>query len=191
FSWRYEPQYDPDPKPLNAIPEEVKPWIRGESFVWEETSDLPGFKEDTLAYWKACLILARKLIKGFALSLDLPEDYFDSRTTYPGADGVYNYYPLTTEEEKANDSVGLGSHTDLQLFTLLWQDSIGGLQVLNSEGQWIKGVVPSCTSEANPAKYEPISCGDCKLKCPSPSQLGSCMINTFGRVSVEIPARTI
>jgi isopenicillin N synthase-like dioxygenase len=32
----------------------------------------------------------------------------------------------------------LGSHTDLQLFTLLWQDHVGGLQVLNKEGQWIK-----------------------------------------------------
>ncbi|RFU32227.1 hypothetical protein B7463_g4133, partial [Scytalidium lignicola] len=217
FSWRYEPQYDPDPKPLDAIPEEVKPWIRGEGFVWEGTSDIPRFKEDTLAYWQACLTLARKLVKIFALSLDLSEDYFDSRTTYPGADGVFNYYPLTTEEEKTNNSVGLGSHTDLQLFTLLWQDSVGGLQVLNKEGQWIKvlegtfvvnigdfmmrlcndiykstvhrvynhaqverismpfffglnfncveGVVPSCTSETNPAKYEPISCGDwCHLR---------------------------
>ena len=26
----------------------------------------------------------------------------------------------------------------------------------------VEGVVPSCTSESNPAKYEPISCGDCK-----------------------------
>ncbi|KAH8821464.1 putative iron/ascorbate oxidoreductase [Xylogone sp. PMI_703] len=219
FSWRYEPQYDPDPKPLDAIPEEVKPWIRGESFVWEGTSDIPNFKQDVLAYWQACLTLARRLVRIFALSLDLPEDYFDSRTTYPGADGVFNYYPLTTAEERTNNSVGLGSHTDLQLFTLLWQDSVGGLQVLNKNGQWIKalpvegtfvvnigdfmmrlcndiykstvhrvynhsnlerismpfffglnfncveGVVPSCTSETNPAKYEPISCGDwCQLR---------------------------
>ncbi|KAM3073477.1 hypothetical protein ACMFMG_004625 [Clarireedia jacksonii] len=219
LAWRYEPQYDPDPKPLDAIPEEVKPWIRGESFVWEGTSHLPNFKKDSLAYWASCLTLARKLIRIFALSLDLPEDYFDSRVTYPGADGLYNYYPPTSEEEKANNSVGLGSHTDLQLFTLLWQDMIGGLQVLNKDGQWIKavpvegtivvnigdfmmrlcndiykstvhrvynrateerismpfffglnfncveGVIPTCTDENNPPKYEPISCGDwCQLR---------------------------
>lgn len=52
--------------------------------------------------------------------------------------GVFNYYPLTTEKEKSDNAVGLGSHTDLQLFTLLWQDHVGGLQVLNKEGQWIK-----------------------------------------------------
>ncbi|TVY85758.1 putative iron/ascorbate oxidoreductase, partial [Lachnellula willkommii] len=219
LGWRYAPQYDPDTKDLNAIPEEVKPWIRGEEFVWEGTAHLPGFKEEVLAYWAACLTLSRKLVRAFALSLDLAEDYFDSRTTYPGADGTFNYYPTTTAEEKANNSVGLGSHTDLQLFTLLWQDMVGGLQVLNREGQWIKavpvegtivvnigdfmmrlcndiyistvhrvynratvervsmpfffglnfncveGVVPSCTSAENPAKYEPISCGDwCQLR---------------------------
>jgi isopenicillin N synthase-like dioxygenase len=138
MAWRYEPQYDPDPKDPAAVPKDVKPWIRGESFVWEGTSHLPNFKSDVLAYWSACLTLARKLVRIFALSLDLPEDYFDSRVTYPGADGVFNYYPVTTREEKEGDAVGLGSHTDLQLFTLLWQDHVGGLQVLNKEGQWIK-----------------------------------------------------
>lgn len=66
-------------------------------------------------------------MKIFALSLDLEEDYFDSRVTYPGADGVFNFYPQNTEEEIANNAVGIGSHTDLQLFTLLWQDMTGGL----------------------------------------------------------------
>lgn len=28
----------------------------------------------------------------------------------------------------------------------------------------VEGVVPSCTSETNPPKYEPISCGDCKWR---------------------------
>lgn len=27
----------------------------------------------------------------------------------------------------------------------------------------VEGVIPTCCSEENPAKYEPISCGDCKL----------------------------
>lgn len=129
MGWRYDPQYDPSPRDLNAIPEEVKKWIRGEEFVWEGTSHLPGFKEEVLGYWTACLTLARRLVKAFALSLNLEEDYFDSRTTYPGADGVFNYYPTTTAEETAKNAVGLGSHTDLQLFTLLWQDMTGGLQV--------------------------------------------------------------
>jgi isopenicillin N synthase-like dioxygenase len=160
MGWRYDPRYDPDTKDLDAIPEEVKPWIRGEEFVWEGTSHLPGFKEDVLRYWASCLTLARKLVRIFALSLDIPEDYFDSRTTYPGADGVFNYYPVTTEEETAKNSVGLGSHTDLQLFTLLWQDMIGGLQVLNKDGQWIKAVPVKGTIVVNIGDFMMRLCND-------------------------------
>jgi isopenicillin N synthase-like dioxygenase len=50
---------------------------------------LPGFKENILAYWAACLAVARRLVRIFSLSLDLPEDYFDSKVTYPGADGEW------------------------------------------------------------------------------------------------------
>jgi isopenicillin N synthase-like dioxygenase len=217
LQWKYSPEYDPETKKLSEVPPEIKPYIRGEEFVWEGTSHIPGFKQDVIAYWQACLTLARRLVKIFALSLDLPENYFDSITTYPGSDGVFNFYPALPPDQArgtANIDVGLGSHTDLQSFTLLWQDRVGGLQVLNKEDQWIKappiegtfvvnigdflqrlsndrfkstvhrvynrsvvnrlsmpfffgfnfnevvGVLPSCTDENNPPKYEPISCGE-------------------------------
>ena len=50
FSWRYEPQYDPDPKDPATVPAEVKPYIRGEDYVWRGTSHLPGFKLACLTY---------------------------------------------------------------------------------------------------------------------------------------------
>lgn len=247
--WQYDPKYDPEQKDLATIPEEVKPWLRGEDFVWNDTRHLPGFQDTCLVYWAECLKLARKLVRIFALALDLSEDYFDRVTTYPGADGVFNFYPaMTFKQAMASTDVGIGSHTDLQCFTLLWQDMIGGLQVLTKEGQWIKaspiegtfvvnigdylmrltndrmkstvhrvfnrstvdryvfpilvlhclldksalyaqylltiplhrysmpfffgfnfnekcGVLPSCVSEHNPARYEPVSCGDwCQLR---------------------------
>lgn len=137
--WQYDPQYDPVRKDLATIPAEVKAWLRGEDFVWDDTGHLTGFKEACLTYWSACLQLSRKLVRIFALALDLSEDYFDHVTTYPGADGVFNYYPAMTAEQAAtSEDVGIGAHTDLQCFTLLWQDSTGGLQVLTNEGEWIK-----------------------------------------------------
>ncbi|EPQ57953.1 Clavaminate synthase-like protein [Gloeophyllum trabeum ATCC 11539] len=139
FSWRYSPEYDPEPKDLNAIPPEVNAYVRGEEFVWEGTTHMPDFKEDVLRYWQACLTLSRRLVRIFALALDLPEDYFDKVTTYPGADGVFNFYRGLTPEaiEATKDQVGIGSHTDLQCFTLLWQDMNGGLQVLKGR-EWLK-----------------------------------------------------
>jgi isopenicillin N synthase-like dioxygenase len=139
FAFRYAPEYDPDAKDPDAVPAEVKPYIRGEEFVWEGTTHLPGFKHGCITYWQECLKLARRLVRIFALCLDLPENYFDSVTTYPGSDGVFNFYPAMAAEEAAqSQDVGLGSHTDLQCFTLLWQDMIGGLQVLTTDGEWIK-----------------------------------------------------
>lgn len=168
-----------------------------------------------ITYWQACLSLSRRLIRIFAIALNLPEDHFDPVTTYPGSDGVFNFYPgMKANEVKTSYDVGLGSHTDLQCFTILWQDTIGGLQVLSDDGQWIKAgpiadtfvvnigdflmrlsndrfksnvhrvynrthedrlsmpfffgfnfnetlsVLPTCISEKNPAKYDPISCGE-------------------------------
>jgi len=156
FQWKYSPQYDPEPKDLLAIPAEVKPFLRGEEFVWENTSEIAGFKAACIAYWQACLTLARNLVKIFALCLDLPENYFEKLTTYPGSDGVFNYYPAMTPEEakKPMDvDVGIGSHTDLQCFTLLWQDMVGGLQVLTKDGQWIKAPPKEGTFVVNIGDY--------------------------------------
>ncbi|OLN89051.1 putative iron/ascorbate oxidoreductase-like protein 2 [Colletotrichum chlorophyti] len=220
FSFRYDPRNDPETKDPDAVPEDVRPWMKHEDFVWEGTAHLPGFKEDMVTYWRSCLTLARSLIRIFALALDVEEDYFDNVITYPGSDSVFNYYPQNTGPQDAEIDVGIGAHTDLQCFTLLWQDTVGGLQVLTKQGQWIKvppvdgtfvvnigdflqrlsndrfkstvhrvfnyaprdrysmpfffgfnhneqcSVLPTCASEDNPAKYEPISCGEVSLAEP-------------------------
>lgn len=114
---------------------------------------MPGFSEATIAWWQNCLELSRGLVRLFALALDLPETYFDDITTYPGSDGLFICYPgLSSEEikEKAKEDaktdgskkdidVGIGSHTDMQCFTLLWQDESGGLEVLLPQKDSSKG----------------------------------------------------
>jgi len=158
FAFRYRPEMEgKDPK---EVPPEVQPYIRGENFVWEGTSHLVGFKEDLIAYWLCCLQLARRLVRVFALSLDLEENYWDDKVTYPGADAVCNYYPPRTAEEVQSNSVGLGSHTDFQLFTLLWQDKVGGLQVLNADGQWIKAPPVDGTIVVNIGDFMMRLCND-------------------------------
>ncbi|KAF2793242.1 naringenin,2-oxoglutarate 3-dioxygenase [Melanomma pulvis-pyrius CBS 109.77] len=142
FMWQYDPKFDPEQKDAGTVPPGVKAWLRHEDFIWDGTAHIPGFQSDIITYWQMCLKLARSLAKVFALCEDLPEDYFARLTTYPGADGVLNYYPAALDDKEAaddgNDKVGIGAHTDLQCFTLLWQDEVGGLQVLNSDDEWIK-----------------------------------------------------
>jgi isopenicillin N synthase-like dioxygenase len=88
------------------------------------------------------LELARHLFRLFALSLDLPETYFDSMTTHPGGIARLLYYPpprrpqpdstATSNEEQ----IGLGAQSDYECFTLLLTSSTPGLEILKPSGRW-------------------------------------------------------
>jgi isopenicillin N synthase-like dioxygenase len=159
FSWTYDPVYDPDVADVDAIPEEIAKYLRSEEFQWEATANLPGFKDAIVEYWRACLALARVLVRGFALSLGLEEGFFDEKFSHPDAALALNYYPpIETSETKRGDGekgedVSIGSHTDFQLFTILWQDDAGGLQVLDREGQWLHAPPIEGTFVVNFADY--------------------------------------
>lgn len=98
-----------------------------------------SLRETTISFWAQRLQLARKLTHIFALALNLPEGYFDALTTQPGADALYIHYPPSPSVTGEGQDIegGIGSHTDIQLFTLLRQDSLGGLQVLSSTEEWL------------------------------------------------------
>ncbi|CAI7647803.1 unnamed protein product [Penicillium bialowiezense] len=142
FSIRYNPINDPTISDPESLLVDGK-FSDGENpdFPWSATSHLPGFRDTTVEFYGRRLTLARKMIRIFALALDMPEDYFDSVTTMPGADGLYVHYPATPAEElsekNGNLDVGIGSHTDIQCITLLWQDMSGGLQVLSANDEWL------------------------------------------------------
>jgi isopenicillin N synthase-like dioxygenase len=142
FSWTYDPSYDRSVADTSSIPQEISNYFRTEKdgFPWKATDNIPHFQAAVLEYWRACLALARKLVRAFALLLDLPEDFFDDKVVYPDASLALNYYPplpVSPPPHQSADEVSIGSHTDFQLFTILWQDASGGLQVLTRQGQWL------------------------------------------------------
>ncbi|KAI1503049.1 2OG-Fe(II) oxygenase [Biscogniauxia marginata] len=160
FSWTYDPRYDPSVTDLEAIPPHIARYLRCEDFHWDATANIPHFKEAVVSYWRSCLTLARTLVRSFALSLDLPEDCFSEKFTHPDAAFALNYYPpipspgsSVTHDKDKETQVSIGSHTDFQLFTILWQDSNGGLQVLNRQGQWINARPTPGTFVINIADY--------------------------------------
>lgn len=156
FSWTYDPRLDPDVRDFDSIPAEIKKFLRVEPdvedveggnsrFPWSKTGSVPAFAPAVLAYWRSSLALARALVRAFALSLGLEEGYFDAKFSYPDASLALNYYPplaappaAAAADKDAEEQVSIGSHTDFQLFTILWQDSVGGLEVLNRAGQWVR-----------------------------------------------------
>lgn len=112
--------------------EEVSPFF-GPNLMPEE---LPDFKKACDSYHDAMMGLARKLVSAFAISLDLPADYFEEKQRHPITIQRLLHYP-PQELTASKDEIGIGAHTDYGFLTILNQDAVGGLQVRNSEGEWI------------------------------------------------------
>eukprot|EP00878_Enallax_costatus_P011631 GHUV01012140.1.p1 GENE.GHUV01012140.1~~GHUV01012140.1.p1 ORF type:complete len:236 (+),score=55.96 GHUV01012140.1:458-1165(+) len=114
---------------------------------------LPEFTQSLKTYIHHCQQLGEAILRGIAIGLQLPPDYFAGDLA--GVDGSYwvlrviNYPPLQQQDHRqaaaaARGEVGrdvqlsCGEHTDYGLLTLVNQDpGITALQVKNAEGQWV------------------------------------------------------
>ena len=95
--------------------------------------DLPGFREDVMAYYAAVFAVGRQLLGGFAMALGQPRDTFDARVTLPPSQLRLIHYPC---DAATADSPGIGAHTDYECLTLLLCTG-PGLEVMNQAGDWI------------------------------------------------------
>jgi len=102
--------------------------------VWPD--DPPDFQRTVYAYYQAVLDLGRRLFRGFALALDLPEDHFDRAIDKPMAQLRVVQYPPQPEPIDPRH-IGVSAHTDYECFTIL-ATSAAGLQVRNRSGEWIE-----------------------------------------------------
>ncbi|KAE8154528.1 2OG-Fe(II) oxygenase superfamily protein [Aspergillus avenaceus] len=138
FSMRYDPRIDPTCTDAEEALKQRGEDLDDGDYIWEGTKHLPGFREATVSFWQNRLALSRKLVRIIALALGEEEDYFNEVITHPGADALYIHYPGTPDAVASTEvDVGIGSHTDIQCFTLLWQDNSGGLQVLSAQDEWL------------------------------------------------------
>lgn len=97
---------------------------------------LPGFQPTIAAYMAALEVVARRIVRGFALGLDLPVDFFDALFTKPTVFLRLLHYPPHPPQASA-DQFGAAPHTDYGCITILAQDDRGGLQVRNRHGEWL------------------------------------------------------
>jgi isopenicillin N synthase-like dioxygenase len=104
---------------------------------WPADGVLPGFEDLMRRHMNNRVLLAQRLVRAFALSLELPEDFFDGVYARPGCTLALNFYPAIDAQRLARTQWSFSPHTDYGMFTLLTQDSLGGLQARNCTGEWI------------------------------------------------------
>ncbi len=75
------------------------------------------------------------LLRAIALFLELPEDYFDGKIKDGTSILRSIHYPPITEEPRT--AIRAEQHEDINLITLLVGASAGGLQLLNTAGEWL------------------------------------------------------
>ncbi|KAH8812761.1 hypothetical protein F5884DRAFT_671266 [Xylogone sp. PMI_703] len=141
FNWGYEAGLDPTGGDGKYV--ELDGSADGTKNQWPKEEELPGFYEGIASYYGHVLQLARHLFRLFALSLDLPENYFDPMMTHPGGIArlikyIPSNHPTPSGETSEDQEIGLGAHTDYECFTLLLQDSTSGLEVLSPDNHWIR-----------------------------------------------------
>ncbi|ERN14044.1 hypothetical protein AMTRI_Chr01g133500 [Amborella trichopoda] len=98
----------------------------------------PGFlpepcRAPLLEWGEQATSVAERLMGFLSESLGLGLEFFKGMSGLEGRQLVAHYYPCCPEPEL---TVGLAGHSDPGLLTVLLQDQVGGLQVLNEE-EWI------------------------------------------------------
>lgn len=109
----------------------------GSSNRWPEyPADLRGTLTE---YYTAIVELGRTLSRGFALALDLPENFFAAKVDRPTAILRLLHYPPVGKvlDSAALPPTGCGAHSDYGYLTILAQDTQGGLQVETQAHHWV------------------------------------------------------
>lgn len=106
-----------------------------------EVPEAPAASE---AYIQAMLALSRRLMQLLALSLQLPETWFDAGSHSPMVTLRMLRYPAHPPGADER-TFGAGAHTDWGAVTVLAQDGHGGLEVQMPGGGWVAAPpLPGC-----------------------------------------------
>ncbi|KAE8153019.1 hypothetical protein BDV25DRAFT_169567 [Aspergillus avenaceus] len=106
---------------------------------WPPTvADKEEFRQTTMEYYHAVFDLAKDVLGVLALTLGVESTYFDPLTDGAVATMRYLHYPAQPKDADEKLNRGIGAHTDFGCITLLLQDEVDGLQVLDvPTGQWL------------------------------------------------------
>jgi len=111
--------------------------------MWPEEKDCPGFKQTMLEFYETCHKLHNTVMRTIALGLDLEESFFDDKINEKCHNlRLLSYPPIRTEILRKEGQARAGAHSDYGTLTLLFQDSVGGLEVQNPHTKHYQPATP-------------------------------------------------
>jgi isopenicillin N synthase-like dioxygenase len=130
----------PPGRPGRAFADPGEAWSYSPN-LWPDA--LPGLRPAWTAYYDTMRSLGNRLMSLFAWGLGLPPGFFAGKTGHgPNALRAINYPgPENQEHAPRAGQLRAGPHTDYGTLTILRQDAVGGLEVLDPGGTWV-GVEP-------------------------------------------------
>ena len=119
-----------DPQPRDVEPVYLR--LEGPN-QWLDEATLPGFRHVVERFQAEMAAVAEQLLAAMCVGLGLAPDHL--RALFGGRRMSLVkliHYPPTPVGE-----AGVNAHHDTGFVTLLWQQGVGGLQVMNQRGAWI------------------------------------------------------
>lgn len=104
--------------------------------IWPK--EIKEFHQISKEAYQTLEATGKKMLRAIALSLELEEDYFESRV-HNGNSILrsIHYFPIEDPDALPPDAVRAAEHGDINLITLLMGASADGLQVLRKDNKWI------------------------------------------------------
>lgn len=97
--------------------------------------NLPGFRDTVLAYMTAMEAMGRRMVRVYAVALDLPADYFDPMFAVPNMIQRLTHYPPT--DNPAENEFSIAPHTDSGFATFLAPSAVEGLSIRLPDLRWV------------------------------------------------------
>ncbi|KAF5322190.1 hypothetical protein D9619_000471 [Psilocybe cf. subviscida] len=156
-----------DPKEIQSLREKApdfketmeigRDWDADWRNQWPTETDVPGFKQSMLDFYETCHDLHVHVMRSIALGLDLNERFFDNKIDEKCHNLRLLSYPPIQRSLLANDGQArAGAHSDYGTLTLLFQDSVGGLEVQNPHtGTFIPATPVSPLIDKRPLHFKP------------------------------------
>ncbi|KAL0949291.1 hypothetical protein HGRIS_009369 [Hohenbuehelia grisea] len=110
---------------------------------WPQERDAPGFKRTMLDFYQSCHELHVLVMRSIAIGFDLEENFFDQKIDEQCHNlRLLNYPPVKRAQLQKDGQARAGAHSDYGSLTLLFQDSVGGLEVQNPHTQVFHPATP-------------------------------------------------